>query len=120
MMMMMMMMSDVPSQLCFVQVWLELFYRDMRNHVKDILFQRRMEDWCRRCMSTLSSSSFQEPPPMPERFSAPNTPSIDGPRQFAMQMSGLLSDHSNMLPPAALAASIAELQALSRRSSSRR
>ncbi|CAK9263922.1 unnamed protein product [Sphagnum jensenii] len=101
-------------------VWLELFYRDMRNHVKDILFQRRMEDWCRRCMSTLSSSSFQEPPPMPERFSAPNTPSIDGPRQFAMQMSGLLSDRSNMLPPAALAASIAEFQALSQRSSSRR
>ncbi|CAK9267260.1 unnamed protein product [Sphagnum jensenii] len=99
---------------------LEIFYKDMRKRLKDILFQRKMEDWCRRCMSTLSSSSFQEPPRMPERFSTPNTPSIDGrSREFAMRMSGLLADRSDMLPPAALAASIAEFQALSQRTGGR-
>ena len=98
-----------------VQVQLDHFYKGMRNRLKDMLFQRKMEDWCRRCMSTLSSSSFQEPPPMREPFSLPSTPSIDGPREFAMRMSGIMSDRGEMLPPAAIAASIAEFRMLSQR-----
>jgi hypothetical protein len=52
---------------------------------------------------------------MREPFSLPSTPSIDGPREFAMRMSGIMSDRGEMLPPAAIAASIAEFRMLSQR-----
>lgn len=96
-------------------VQLELFYKGMRNRIKDVMFQRRMEDWCRCYLSALSTNQFQEPPPVRDPFSAQSTPSIDGPGEFAMRMSGILADRGEMLPPAALAASLAEFRMLSQR-----
>jgi hypothetical protein len=98
-----------------LQVQLELFYKGMRNRIKDVMFQRRMEDWCRCYLSALSTNQFQEPPPVRDPFSAQSTPSIDGPGEFAMRMSGILADRGEMLPPAALAASLAEFRMLSQR-----
>lgn len=69
-----------------------------------------MEDWCRRCMSTLSTSAYHEPPPVRDPSSAPCTPALPGPTELALRMSGIMSDQGEVLPPAALAASIAEFK----------
>ncbi|KAG0563182.1 hypothetical protein KC19_8G009800 [Ceratodon purpureus] len=89
---------------------LDLFYKDMRNRLKDILFQRKMEDWCLRALSGSSAASYQEPPPVREPYSVQSTPYFDGPGELALRMSGIMSDRGEMLPPAALAASLAEFR----------
>lgn len=96
-------------------VKLELFYKSMRNRIKDVMFQRRMEEWCRCCMSSLSTNQFQEPPPVRDPFSAQSTPTVEVPGEFAMRLSGILTDRGEMLPPAALAASLADFRVLSQR-----
>lgn len=94
---------------------LELFYKGMRNRLKDVLFHRRMEDWCHRTMSGMAASSYQEPPPVRDPYSVQSTPYYDGPGELALRMSGILSDRGEILPPAALAASLAELRMHSQR-----
>lgn len=94
---------------------LDIFYKGMRNRLKDMLFQRKMEDWCRRAMSGVAAASYQEPPPVREPYSVQNTPFFDEPGDLALRMSGILSDRGEMLPPAALAASIAEFRMQSHR-----
>jgi len=91
---------------------LELFYKGMRNRLKDVLFQRKMEDWCRRTMSGIAASSYQhaEHPPMRDPYSAQSTPYFDGPDDHALRMSGIQGDRGEMLPQAASAASLAELR----------
>lgn len=96
-------------------VKLEQFYKGMRNRLKDIIFQRKMEDWCRRAMSGLPASSYSEPPPVREPYSVQSTPYFDGPGELALRMSGILNDRGEMLPPAALAASIGEFRMHSQR-----
>ena len=110
----------IYSSFLVLQEHLDQFYRSMRNRLKDLLFQRKMEDWCRRCMSGLSSSSsnpmMSELPPMRDSdYSAATTPSMERPEELAISMSGLLSDRADMLPPAALAATLAEFMILAQR-----
>uniref|UniRef100_A0A7I4CJE6 Uncharacterized protein n=2 Tax=Physcomitrium patens TaxID=3218 RepID=A0A7I4CJE6_PHYPA len=95
-------------------VKLDRFYKGMRNRLKDIMFQRKMEDWCRRAMSGLPSS-YAESPPVREPYSVQSTPYFDGPGEMALRMSGILNDRGEMLPPAALAASLAEFRMHSQR-----
>lgn len=89
---------------------LEQFYKGMRNRLKDVLFQRKMEDWCRRVMSGLSAGSYQDPPPVRESYSAQSTPYFEEPGMLAQQRTGVMSDRREMLSPAALAASLAEFR----------
>ncbi|KAG0557999.1 hypothetical protein M758_11G167500 [Ceratodon purpureus] len=94
---------------------LEQFYKGMRNRLKDLFFQRKMEDWYRRVQSGFTAASYQEPPPVREPYSVQSTPYFNDPGELALRMSGILSDRGEMLPPAALAASIAEFRMHSQR-----
>lgn len=91
---------------------LELFYKGMRNRLKDVLFQRKMEDWCRRTMSGIAASSYQqaEPPSMRDPYTAQSTPYFDEPDDHALRVSGIQDDRGEMLPQDALATSLAELR----------
>lgn len=92
-------------------VKLELFYKGMRNRLKDLLFQRKMEDWCRRTMSGIAAASYQQAEPSPVRnYSTQSTPYFDGPDDHALRMSGMQGDRGEMPPQAALAASLTELR----------
>lgn len=89
---------------------LEIFYKGMRNRLKDVLFQRRMEDWCRRTMSGILPAAA---PPVVrgDAYSVQTAPYFDGPGELTLRMAGIMSDHrGEMLSPDALAASLAELR----------
>lgn len=71
-------------------------------------------------MSGLNSSSsnpmMSEPPPMRDsNYSAATTPSIERSGELAISMSELLSGRADMLPPDALAATLAEFMILTQR-----
>lgn len=97
------------------QTKLEHFYKGMRNRLKDVMFQRKMEDWYLRALSGTSAAPYQEPPPVREPYSVQSTPYFDAPGEQAVRMSGIMSDRGEMLPPAALATALADFRIHSQR-----
>lgn len=105
------------SCVCWLQTNLDHYYRSMRVRLKEVMFQRKMDEWCRRCMSAINSSGAPvEPPPRRENMcSEAGTPSQDGPGEWAVPKAGLYGEGGpagELLPPAA---SMAEFRMLAGR-----
>nr|PNR51119.1 hypothetical protein PHYPA_010305 [Physcomitrium patens] len=95
---------------------LDQYYRSMRLRLKEILFGRRTDEWCRRCMAAMNSSGIPvEPPTMREIYSTTSTSSTDGPGEVAISKSGIHGNRDELLPAAAVSASIAEFRLLTGR-----
>nr|PNR62310.1 hypothetical protein PHYPA_000734 [Physcomitrium patens] len=69
---------------------LDHYYRSMGVRLKQISFQRKMDEWCCRCMTAMNSPGAPAGSQSTrESYSAANTPFRDGPGELAMNKIGL-------------------------------